>query len=175
MIKLLIVCAVFAGVSSCEHSTTGQKATTSQMIATPLPIRNIHSQSLTNEQIVDLCSRLKEIQIVPPKGDRGMDPTFDSFMEAGDKILPCLIDQVVGIDHVGPPNPISPGYAGIQETNGDVAFFVLLYLKDVTADQFLPEGLQDDYKEEGVYTYYKYVRNQENRKKIQAVLRQRFQ
>ncbi|HEY6807100.1 MAG TPA: hypothetical protein VI306_26215 [Pyrinomonadaceae bacterium] len=104
-----------------------------------------------------------------------MDSTFDSFMEAGDKILPCLIDRVVGTDNVGPPNPIAPGYAGIQETNGDVAFFVLLYLKNVTADQFLPEGLQDDYKEEGVYTYYKYVRNPENRKKIQAILRERFQ
>jgi len=112
-----------------------------------------------------LCSRLTEIKAVTFRGERGVDKTFDAFLDAGDAVVPCLIERVMDSSKIKKPIQ-TPGYAGIEFRTGDLAFFVLLFMKQVTADQFLPDGPKRDYETEGSYTYYKFVQTRAGRKKV---------
>ena len=135
-------------------------------------IRNCVKQrghGVTIETNVALCKRISEIKIVPVKGDPGEDRVFDEFMDAGEAVVPCLIKKVVDSTKVH-GCPICPGYAGIEQRIGDVAFFLLLHLKDVNANQFLPDSLQKEYKAQGIYTYFKYVQQPANRRRVQERL-----
>ena len=95
----------------------------------PVTIVSVRSESssakASQQNLARLCNRIAEIKIVPLKGDRGEDRVFDEFMDAGDAVVPCLITKVVDATKVQ-GCPICPGYAGIKQRIGDVAFFVLL-------------------------------------------------
>ena len=127
-----------------------------------------------NSKIWGLCNRIAEIKIVPLKGYRGEDRVFDEFMDAGDAVVPCLITKVGDATKVQ-GCPICPGYAGIEQRIGDVAFFVLLHMKKLSADKFLPDAVKKDYKEEGIYAYFKYVQKPAHRHRLQARLRAWYQ
>lgn len=148
-------------------------AACSQVGNTPL----VRSQSMaqntpTPSKTVDLtvlCNRINEIKILPLRGERGVDVTFDDFMNAGDAVLPCLIEQTTDVTKIRDPRQ-APGYEGIEVRTGDIAFLLVLYLKNLRADKFLPNDIKSDYKREGILAYFKYVQVPANRKKLQQSL-----
>src|SRR6266404_7358326 len=73
-----------------------------------------------------LCHRVAEIRVLPLKGDQGRDPVYDSLIEAGDAVVPCLIDEITNLTHMKDPRE-TPKFADTRV--GDVAYFVL---RDIT-------------------------------------------
>ena len=133
------------------------------------PAQADNSKTKKSQNPQHLCERIRDIKIVPLKAERGVDKVFDEFLDAGDEVVPCLVATVTDTREMR--NPFQhPGF-GFPTRIGDVAFFILLYIKDMTADRFLPPELQEEYKTWGIYTYYKYVQEPTNRNLVQNNLR----
>ena len=64
-----------------------------------------------------------------------------------------------------------PGYAGIQTRVGDVALFVLNHIHKVDFIAMLPAKYRKMYQTEGMYAYFKYVRQRGNRARLQRKLK----
>ena len=118
-----------------------------------------------------LCDRVPQIKILPFKGEQGKDATYDSLMVAGDAVIPCLIDRVTDVTPMQDPRESLK----FEDTRvGDIAYFVLT---DITGMDFtapLPTRVKREYKDEGVYAYFRFVEKLENRQKIQNALRAWF-
>ena len=67
-----------------------------------------------------LCSRISDIKILPQKGETGEDQTYDAFIRAGEKVVPCLIERVSDTTKMRDPRQ-EPGYPDIQVRIGDIA------------------------------------------------------
>ncbi len=71
-----------------------------------------------------------------------------------------------------------PGYAGIQVRVGDVAYFVLADITKTAFIELLPAKVQQDYREEGILAYFKFVQKRQNRvwfqRKLEAWYRSRY-
>ena len=67
-----------------------------------------------------LCSRISDIKILPQKGETGEDQTYDAFIRAGEKVVPCLIEKVSDTTKIRDPRQ-EPGYPDIQVRIGDIA------------------------------------------------------
>lgn len=64
-----------------------------QTIPTPSPSVQA-TRTLTAREIQDLCNRVSEIKLLPIKQIFGSDATYDEFMEARVRAVPCLIDKI---------------------------------------------------------------------------------
>lgn len=117
-----------------------------------------------------LCERIGEIKELPFRADeRGIDPVYDSFVDAGEAVVPCLITKVA--DTTKMPDPRSaPRYPDIDNKVGDVAFWVLLRITKRSMSEFLPSEVNKDSEDVGVYAYFTYVKKNENRLALQARL-----
>jgi hypothetical protein len=112
-----------------------------------------------------LCNRIPEIKILPMKGEKGEDATYDDFMKAGDSVVPCLIERVTDTTKMRDPRQ-EPGFPGIEITIGDIAFFLLIDITKIQFTDVLPPDVRKEYKEDGVYAYFKFVKNPANREKL---------
>lgn len=116
-----------------------------------------------------LCDRIIEIKIMPFKDEPVDDPAYNAIMEAGEKTIPCLIGKIT--DATSMPDPRSaPRYQGIDNKVGDVALWLIRRITNLDFVQFLPPQVQEDFKEEGVLAYFKYVRDETHRKELQDKL-----
>lgn len=114
-----------------------------------------------------LCSRIAEIKTLPLKGDSGEDQVYDALVEAGDSVVPCLIEKVTDTTKMADPRQ-TPTYSDIRV--GDIAYFILIDITKLGFTEPLPPDVKERHKEEGVYAYFRYVEKQENRKKLQSRL-----
>lgn len=174
LIRTILTCITLSIMLACSASK-GNSPTTNVAIpsASATPAQSATKQ-MTPQEIARVCDRLPQIKIVPLDGGRGRDEVFDAFMEAGEPVVPCLIDKVTDATVIRNPFEFSR-YAGYEIRRGDVAFFLILYMKDLTADQFLPDQLKVEYQTEGLYTYFKYVDSQTNRGELKKSLRNWYQ
>jgi hypothetical protein len=117
-----------------------------------------------------LCNRISEIKILPMKGEKGDDATYDDFMKAGDAVVPCLIERVTDTTKMRDPRQ-EPGYPDVEIRIGDIAFFLMVDITKIPFTEPLPAEVQKEYAEDGVYAYFKFVKKPENRKKLQDALR----
>jgi hypothetical protein len=154
---------------SCRH----QAGTTRQYIPQPPPVitQGTQSQPPRTQNALALCDQVSQIKQLPFEDERGVDPTYDALRDAGESVVPCLIAKVG--DTASMPDPrMAPRYAGIDNKVGDVALWVLERITSVDVLQFLPRKVQNDFKEEGVLAYFKYVRDVQHRKALQDRLYQ---
>jgi hypothetical protein len=150
--------------ASCGHSA----ATSSESYRSkPTNVRDSQSQ-LDKAKLQDpnlLCNRIPEIKILPMKGERGEDATYDAFMDGNKAVVPCLIEKVT--DTTKTPDPRQePGFPDIEITIGDIAFFLLVDITKIQFTDVLPPDVRKEYKEDGVYAYFKFVKNPANRAKL---------
>ena len=117
----------------------------------------------------ELCDRVSNIKLMPFDDTSGVDPDYDAIVQAGDSVVPCLIAKVG--DTTSMPDPrMAPRYAGIDNKVGDVALWIIERIAKIDVLQFLPSKVRQDFKEEGVLAYFKYVRTDEHRKDLQNKL-----
>jgi hypothetical protein len=115
------------------------------------------------------CDRVSEIKVLPFKGEPVDDDAYNDLVAAGESAIPCLISTVTDARKMRDPRQ-APGYAGIQTRVGDVAFFMLWHITKIDLVQMLPARVQRDFKDEGMYAYFKFVRKQRNREWLQRRL-----
>lgn len=114
-------------------------------------------------------NRVPEIKVLPFKGDKGLDPTYDALILAGDAAVPCLIDRIADTTPMIDPRE-TPKFSGT--TVGDVAYFVLVDSTGIDFIAPLPPEVKKAYSDEGVYAYFRFVEKPENRVKLQEHLRE---
>lgn len=118
----------------------------------------------TADEVRDLCNQVSEIKILPMKQIRRRDATFDAFMEAGVRVIPCLIEKVT--DETPMPDPCeAPKYDDTRV--GDVAYFLICDITQVDFVMLMPPEVEAKYRDQGVYAYFEFVENPKNRKRLQ--------
>jgi len=132
---------------------------------------NAFSQSseLDAPRNIALCKRVAEIKELPKNNYTGVDAAYDALIEAGDDVVPCLIERVTDTTIVHDPRCpiISRG-----TTVGDVAYFVLIDIVKIGFVELLPADVQEKYKTAGVYAYHEHIETKGARKRLQAKLHQ---
>jgi hypothetical protein len=103
------------------------------------------------------------------KGDRGEDPIYDAFMDAGHAAVPCLIQKVTDTTKIPDPRQ-EPGFPDVEVRVGDIAFFLIIDITHLEFTRLLPPYVQKDYKAQGVYAYFRFVQTEANRSKLQHSL-----
>jgi hypothetical protein len=89
---------------------------------------------------------------------------------SGNKVVPCLIDRVTDATKMRDPRQ-EPGFLDVEIRIGDIAYFLLTDITKIDFTESLPPQFQSEYKHEGVYAYFRYVKKAENRRKLQERLR----
>jgi hypothetical protein len=167
--KLIIILALSLSCSNYSRTSEGGP----NIAVTPSDSARSSKKPASQEAGL-LCSRISQIKVLPLKGERGEDPIYDAFKEAGEFALPCLIEKVTDTTEMRDPRP-EPRYPGITTKVGDIAYFVLVDITKLDFTEALPPDVQQEYKEEGVYAYFKYVQTNEHRKTLQANLYKWYQ
>jgi hypothetical protein len=168
-LKSTIIFALF--LSCCDYSHTSEVgpniAATPGGSALPANKSGYRDPSL-------LCSRISEIKVLPIKGERGEDPTYDAFMNAGDAVVPCLIRRVTDETKIRDPRQ-EPGFPDIEIRVADVAYFLLVDITRLSFAELLPDEVRRKFKAEGVYAYFEFVKEPANRKRLQDKLERWYQ
>lgn len=110
------------------------------------------------------CQNLHKIKKIPHKTSIHVkDPLYNGLMKMGEKAVPCLIEKLV--DATPTPDPRSA--PTVEVTVGDIAFFMLTRITERPVAESLPPAIRKTYKTEGIYAYFDYVRNNNNRLDLQ--------
>lgn len=138
-----------------------------------LCVANVSSQSqnVSPRDAKALCNRLAEIKEFP-RGERGVDAAWDALFEAGEAVVPCLIDKIT--DTTVMPDPRCPRFTDELKV-GDTAYFVLVEILKIDFLEMLPADVQQKYKTEGTYAYHDYIERKGSRKQLQSKLREWYQ
>lgn len=120
-----------------------------------------------DENTAALCGRLHEIKKLPYRDPNDTDPIYEALMAKGKAAMPCLIDKITDETPMPDPREAPPWR---HYTVGDTAVFILVRMADKEKD-LIPEMLPQPYKKEwetnGVYAYFNYVLEPENRRELQ--------
>lgn len=119
----------------------------------------------------DLCKRLAEIKKIPFKGEIVDDEVYNMVMGQGKAAIPCLIDKITDTTKMKDPRS-APTYRDFRV--GDLAFFLLVRITKTPFEEMLSEPVKDQLKDEGVYAYFRYVEDTDNRKNLQEKWREWF-
>jgi len=129
-----------------------------------------HESSAT-QNLSELCEKIQEIKILPFKGEPVEDEVYNEMIEAGDSIVPCLIDKMTDTTLMADPRQ-SVHFGGTRV--GDVAFWVILRITGEDLRCFLPEDVRAKWKDQGIYAYFGFIKDPKNRKVLQENVRQLF-
>ena len=113
--------------------------------------------------------RINEIKTLPFKGEQVDDEVYNQIRNMGDSALPLLIDKISDTTRMRDPRQ-SPIYENIRV--GDIAYFIFIEISNKNFDFIFSEDLKIDYKKEGVYAYFRFVQNYQNRIKLKKKLRE---
>ena len=125
--------------------------------------------SLQQAHAQNLCDRVSQIKHIPHKEEPVDDAAYNAFIKAGRAALPCLIAKVTDTRKMHDPRS-APGYVGIKTRVGDVAYFMLVRIAKIGFTEMLPDEVQENYRAEGVYAYFKFVQKKLNREWLQRRL-----
>ena len=114
--------------------------------------------------MAEACDQVRAITLMPMKGD-GDDPAYLALIERGADALPDLV-KCIADQSVMPDPREAPVYTGT--TVGDVAFWTFNRISGANIEEFLPPEYQEKWINNGVYAYFEYVANPENRLALQA-------
>ncbi len=133
------------------------------------PSPPLEVSSIPKEMIVAkaLCNSISEIKFLSVENETGNDETYDALIEAGESVVPCLIEKIT--DTTIMPDP--RGTRVSKETKvGDVAYFVLIDITKLDFTEMLPDKVKEKFKVEGVYAYHDYIERKGSRKRLQERL-----
>jgi len=119
---------------------------------------------LIEADLAEACDYVRTITLMPMKSD-GDDPAYLALIERGADALQDLV-RCISNQSVMPDPRQAPVYAGT--TVGDVAFWTFARIADVSIEEFLPREYKEKWEANGVYAYFEYVANLENRLALQA-------
>lgn len=149
--------AIFILVASSAACTSSALQSVPQQSPAPAPAPEV------------LCARVAEIKSIPFKDETVNDAAYNALVEAGEAVLPCLIDSIADTTPMRDPR----GIPGPTDTRvGDVAFFVLIDVAKLDFESMMPPEVKSEFREEGVYAYHKFVGEQANRQRLQSNLRE---
>lgn len=168
-INVYVIALSLSILIACQgHSQT---PTVAGNLTNTNPDLQVKRPSPTPVDTSSLCEQVRQIKVLPFKGDQGRDKTYDSLVAAGDAVVPCLIDKVTDATPMQDPRETLK----FAETKvGDVAYFVLIDITHIDFAAPFPTKIKEDYKSEGVYAYFRFVEKPSNRKKLQQALRDWF-
>lgn len=162
--RLTVLLGLACILSACSRTPgsnhNSPKQTQTDQAANSASIKNGNP----TQDAVNICNRIPEIKLLPFHGDSGLDTTYDDFMDAGETAVPCLIGKITDTTAIPDPRETlkSP-----DTRVGDVAYFLLIEITKLDFAQFLPPDVQEEYKDQGVFAYYKYVQKNKNRAELQ--------
>lgn len=139
--------------------TQGPETNSSIVQATP---------TITSSAEKRACERLSEItklsNRLPPEE---FDPIVKQILAEGDKAIPCLIEQIT--DET-PTEDVRGAPIWQNYVVGDTAIILLMRLDGAEFEKVIKEMLPSPYREEwdtnGIYAYFNYVIESENRAKL---------
>jgi len=115
-----------------------------------------------------LCESIKDIEILPFKDRPVADPAYNALAAAGDDAIPCLIRKITDETMMKDPRQ-APKVGNVAV--GDTAFFVFAQIAKIDQAGFvelLPPEVRKAYEGgEGIYGYFRYIDENDNRKKLQ--------
>lgn len=126
-------------------------------------------QPVTPHEAQALCQRVDAIKALPYQDEKGVDAVYDALVNAGEAVVPCLIDKIT--DTTIMPDPRCPHISG-ETRVGDVAYFVLVDITKIGFVELLPAKVQESYQTKGAYVYHNHINRKGNRKRLQAKLRE---
>ncbi len=155
---------------SSSGINTESAATAEELSPVPEPTPTIHPK-LLNAKSSELCDRLAEIKKLPNRDPDDTDPLYEALIAKGDQAYSCLIEKITVAKKMPDPReaPKWKHYAV-----GDTAIFILVRSvgkTDVGEEELLKEMLPPPFRKEwetnGIYAYFNYVSDPNNRKTLQ--------
>lgn len=131
---------------------------------------DLYSQNkVDSKSAEELCQSVSKINELPRDwGQKGVDKTYDSIVDAGDVVVPCLINNITNTKVMKDPRCPTISTA---TTVGDISYFILVDLLKLNFVQLLPDDVKQSYKTNGVYAYHEYIDKKGSRKELQQKLR----
>ncbi|TVZ39055.1 hypothetical protein P886_3442 [Alteromonadaceae bacterium 2753L.S.0a.02] len=111
----------------------------------------------------DLCVDLKAIRTIPLKNEKVDDTPYYEILRSGNDALPCLIENVTNIERTPDPRK-APKVDNF--VIGDLAYFMIVRITGMEFTMPFPKEVKLEYEELGVYAYFKYVQDTNNRKQL---------
>ncbi|MGQ0540912.1 MAG: hypothetical protein ACT4O9_03550 [Blastocatellia bacterium] len=176
MIALIVAQILF--VISCSPPAVGEipirKNAGSETVPTPEvePTKFQIPPELLNVSSQKLCDRLAEIKVLPHKDPNETDPIYEALIAKKEGAYPCLIAKITDSSKVPDPRQ-APHWE--HYSVGDTAVFILVRSLSKDDDRLasqllvnmLPPAYQKEWKTNGVYAYFNYVSEPNNRKQLQ--------
>lgn len=159
---LLLMWLFGCNLANSERSSV---VTTNANLPIPEPTE-IFSTKFRDESVGSLCKRLHEIKKLPYRDPNDTDPIYEALIARGKQAMPCLIEKITDETPMRDPReaPVWQHYKV-----GDTAVFILA---DIAKDeeilqQMLPAKYRKEWETNGVYAYFNYVSESENREELQ--------
>ena len=122
---------------------------------------------------MSLCKRLDEIKKLPNRDPNDSDPIYEAILKNGNDAIQCLIEEITNELPMSDPRggPVWQHYKV-----GDTAIFVLVRIigNDDLLQEMLPLEYRDEWKTNGIYAYFNYVSETQNRRQLQQWWKERI-
>ena len=93
------------------------------------------------------------------------DPAYNALISAGEEAIPCLIRKITDETRMKDPRQ-APTVRFVLV--GDTAFFLLVRVANIDFVELMPPDVRKAYEgDQGIYGYFKYINENNNRKKLQ--------
>jgi hypothetical protein len=162
--KAIIFVLAFGTATACNstaQSSVADNSPSQTSVAVKSPIVDPNA----------LCSRVSEIKHLARRVEPD-DPAHIAILDAGEAVLPCLIEKVADSTPMKDPR----GIPGPTDTRvGDVAYFLIVDIGKLDFIELLPAKVQKEYETEGVYAYHWFVSKRKNRLELQAKLKEWYE
>ena len=173
LVALLPVALAF-GCASVSNGTQRNAFPATDVTATPAPqpTKFVVPPDLLASTPDALCNRLSEIKLLPYRDPFESDPIYEALMAKGEAAVPCLVEKIADKTAMRDPRqaPKWQHYAV-----GDTAVFILVDIlreddgeREKLLIEMLPPPFREEWETNGVYAYFNYVSEPQNRKKLQA-------
>ena len=119
----------------------------------------------SSRDVVALCDSIKDIEMLPMKDEAVPDPAYNALISAGEEAIPCLIRKITDETRMKDPRQ-APTVRFVLV--GDTAFFLLVRVANIDFVELMPPDVRKVYEgDQGIYGYFKYINENNNRKKLQ--------
>ena len=120
-----------------------------------------HTAQSPSSSTKTLCSEINKIKSVPfYDSDKGTDKVYQQFLKQGEKMIPCLIENITNVSVMKDPR-LAPAMHNFKV--GDTSYTILCRIARIPFEQMLPDEIRQRMKKEGIYAYFDFVDNNENR------------
>ena len=164
----LLAAALFG---CADKSSVVNRSEAADLEPMPQPTRFVPDPAIQSEGAEVLCGRLSEIKKLPYRDPNDTDQIYEALMAKGKEAVPCLIEKITDETPMEDPREAQPWQ---QYKVGDTAVFILadiaVKVEPVEGEilqRMLPPVSAKEWETNGVYAYFNYVWESENRKELQ--------